>query len=56
MTPIRTKENFLIFGPPLIEDAEIEEVIACLKSGWIGIGALAGKVVIDTRGLRDVVQ
>lgn len=36
--PIRTKENFLVFAAPLIEDAEIEEVVATLKSGWLGSG------------------
>src|ERR1700683_40368 len=36
--PIRSKENFLIFGTPLIEDAEIEEVVATMKSGWLGSG------------------
>jgi dTDP-4-amino-4,6-dideoxygalactose transaminase len=38
MTPIRSKENFLIFGSPLIEEAEIEEVVRCLRSAWIGTG------------------
>ncbi len=37
-TPIRSKEKFLIFGAPAIEDAEIEEVVKTLKSGWIGTG------------------
>ncbi len=37
-TPIRRKDDFLIFGAPAIEDAEIEEVIASLKSGWLGTG------------------
>ena len=31
-------EVFLVFGAPLIEDAEIDEVVACLRSGWIGTG------------------
>jgi dTDP-4-amino-4,6-dideoxygalactose transaminase len=34
--PIR--DTFLVFGAPAIEDAEIEEVIATLKSGWLGTG------------------
>ena len=29
---------FLIFGSPKIEEAEIEEVLACLRSGWLGTG------------------
>lgn len=38
MKHIRSKDNFLVFGAPLIEQDEINEVIACLKSGWIGTG------------------
>jgi dTDP-4-amino-4,6-dideoxygalactose transaminase len=34
--PIRN--NFLVFGSPLIEDPEINEVIDTLKSGWLGTG------------------
>lgn len=36
--PVRPKERFLVFGSPAIEDPEIQEVIACLKSSWIGTG------------------
>ncbi|MCP5048316.1 MAG: DegT/DnrJ/EryC1/StrS family aminotransferase [bacterium] len=32
------RDNFLVFGSPLIEDAEIEEVVRSMKSGWIGTG------------------
>jgi dTDP-4-amino-4,6-dideoxygalactose transaminase len=32
------KEEFLIFGAPQIEREEIEEVVKCLESGWIGTG------------------
>jgi len=31
-------EPFLVFGAPRIEDEEIEEVVECLRSGWIGTG------------------
>jgi dTDP-4-amino-4,6-dideoxygalactose transaminase len=34
----RARESFLVFGSPLIEEAEIEEVVATLRSGWIGTG------------------
>jgi dTDP-4-amino-4,6-dideoxygalactose transaminase len=30
--------DFLVFGAPLIGQAEIDEVVSCLKSGWIGTG------------------
>jgi dTDP-4-amino-4,6-dideoxygalactose transaminase len=37
-TPVRTKENFLIFGSPLIEEDEINEVVSSMRSGWLGTG------------------
>ena len=35
---IRSKENFLVFGSPLIQEDEINEVVTTLRSGWIGTG------------------
>ena len=35
---MRTKKDFLVFGSPLIGEAEIDEVVACLRSGWLGTG------------------
>jgi dTDP-4-amino-4,6-dideoxygalactose transaminase len=32
------REDFLVFGRPVIEEAEIEEVVDSLRSGWIGTG------------------
>ncbi len=34
----RKRKNFLVFGAPAIEDAEINEVIASMKIGWLGTG------------------
>ncbi len=31
-------EPFLIFGSPQIEQAEIDEVVACMRSSWLGTG------------------
>ena len=36
--PIRTRGKFLVFGAPLIEEPEIEEVVGCMRRGWIGTG------------------
>lgn len=36
--PVRPREKFLAFGAPLIEQEEIDEVVATLRSGWIGTG------------------
>lgn len=35
---MRKRKEFLVFGSPLIEEAEIAEVAATLRSGWIGTG------------------
>ncbi len=32
------RKEFLTFGSPLIEQPEIDEVVATLKSGWLGTG------------------
>ncbi len=32
------RKDFLVFGAPKIEQAEIDEVVATLKSGWLGTG------------------
>src|SRR5690349_7495773 len=32
------REEFLVFGAPLIEEDEIAEVVATLRSGWLGTG------------------
>jgi dTDP-4-amino-4,6-dideoxygalactose transaminase len=36
--PVRPKDRFLVFGAPAIEDAEIDEVVASIRSGWLGTG------------------
>jgi dTDP-4-amino-4,6-dideoxygalactose transaminase len=47
--PIRTKEQFLVFAAPLIEDAEINEVVATMKSGWLGTGPKVARFEEDFR-------
>lgn len=36
--PVRSPERYLVFGAPAIGEPEIEEVVATLRSGWIGTG------------------
>src|SRR5262249_3113449 len=48
--PIR--QNYLIFGSPLILEEDIEEVIATLRSGWIGTGP---RVAAFEAGFRDYI-
>lgn len=37
-TPIRPRDKFLVFGSPALDDSEIDEVAATMKSGWLGTG------------------
>ena len=46
------RSEFLVFGSPLIEQAEIDEVVDSLRSGWIGTGP---KVARFERMLEDYV-
>jgi dTDP-4-amino-4,6-dideoxygalactose transaminase len=36
--PVRSKDRFLVFGAPAVEDAEIQEVVSSMRSGWLGTG------------------
>ncbi len=36
--PVRSKDKFLVFGQPLIDDAEINEVVDSLRNCWLGTG------------------
>lgn len=47
--PVRTKENFLVFGSPDIGEAEIEEVISSMRSGWLGTGPKVQRFEEDFR-------
>lgn len=51
---MRTKENFLVFGSPKIEQDEIEEVVKCLKSGWVGTGPRVAQFENDFRQYKKV--
>lgn len=37
-TSPKVRKDFLVFGSPMIEEPEIQEVVASLRSGWIGTG------------------
>jgi dTDP-4-amino-4,6-dideoxygalactose transaminase len=41
LKPVRDK--YLVFGAPLIEEAEIDEVVDSLRSGWLGTGPKVAK-------------
>ena len=41
--PVREKENFIVFGAPIIEQAEIDEVVDSMRRRWIGTGPKVSK-------------
>ncbi|WP_233843747.1 DegT/DnrJ/EryC1/StrS aminotransferase family protein [Dyella sp. 2HG41-7] len=45
---------FLVFGAPQIEEAEIDEVVACLRSGWLGTGPRVAQFERDFAAFRAV--
>jgi len=52
--PVRPKERFLVFGAPPIEEAEIGEVVASLRSGWLGTGPKVAQFETDFARYRGV--
>lgn len=52
------RNNYLIFGQPLIEEAEIEEVVKSLRAAWLGTGpkvAAFEKLVAEYKGVKHAV-
>jgi len=47
--PQRPRERFLVFGAPAIGEAEVEEVVASLRSGWLGTGPKVARFEDDFR-------
>ena len=52
--PVRPKERFLVFGSPAIGEEEIEEVIASMKSGWLGTGPKVRRFESDFKSYKGV--
>jgi len=55
---VKTRREYLVFGSPCIEQPEIDEVVASLKSGWIGTGHKVGqfeKLFANYKGSRSAV-
>ncbi len=45
---------FLVFGAPQIDEAEIAEVVSCLRSGWLGTGPRVAQFESDFAMFRRV--
>jgi dTDP-4-amino-4,6-dideoxygalactose transaminase len=53
VSPVRSKERFLVFGAPNIEEEEIAEVVDCLRSGWLGTGPRVARFEEDFRIYKE---
>lgn len=51
LKPIR--DSFLVFGSPSIEEAEIHEVVASMKTGWIGTGPKVAQFERDFAAYKE---
>lgn len=49
--PLRQK--FLVFGAPAIEEAEIEEVVSSMRSGWLGTGPKVAQFEDDMKAYKQ---
>ena len=47
------RKDYLIFGSPLIEEAEINEVVASLRAGWLGTGPKVHKFESDFKAYKQ---
>lgn len=52
--PTRPKDRFLVFGSPCIEQAEIDEVVASMKIGWLGTGPKVAQFEKDFAAYKGV--
>ena len=41
------RKELLVYGSPAIENAEIEEVVTVMQSGWLGTGPRVARFEMD---------
>lgn len=54
--PVRSKERFLVFGKPTIEEPEIAEVVDSLRKGWLGTGPKVARLERDFAAYKGAPQ
>jgi len=50
------KNDFITFGAPLITDDEVNEILSCMESGWLGTGPRVAEfesMFADYKGVSD---
>jgi dTDP-4-amino-4,6-dideoxygalactose transaminase len=53
-SPIRPPDRFLVFGAPTIGEEEIAEVVASMRSGWLGSGPKVARFESDFAAYKGV--
>ncbi len=51
-----TRTSFLVFGQPLIEEPEMEEVMASLRAAWLGTGPKVARFERDFAAYKGAGQ
>ena len=51
--PVRAPADFLVFGAPQIDDAEIDEVVASMRVAWLGTGPKVARFEEQFRKYRN---
>lgn len=46
-------DDFIVFGAPRIEEAEIDELLQCLRSGWLGTGPRVARFEAEFAAYKD---
>lgn len=54
MKPNAIRESFLVFGAPAIEESEIEEVVTCMRTGWLGTGPKVAQFERDFSNYKGI--
>ncbi len=55
-SPARVRDSFLVFGQPLIEEAEIAEVADSMRKAWLGTGPKVSQFERDFAAYKGVPQ
>jgi len=53
-TGMRPDIDFLIFGAPSLGDEEVAEVVACMRSGWLGTGPRTKRFESDFAAYKGI--
>jgi dTDP-4-amino-4,6-dideoxygalactose transaminase len=56
MRPVRSKDRFLVFGRPTIEEPEIAEVVDSMRNCWLGTGPKVARLEREFAAYKGTTQ